>query len=130
LQHTINNLLPQYPLGAGLGRWGMMNNYFGDNTYLDSQPIWVEIQWTGWLLDGGVPLIIAYVAALYFACITAWQIAINRKFGDFSLWGGLVLAITFNYPIFNSQGGMELWLLNGALFVAANNTKNDNLSTT
>ncbi len=137
LQHTINNLLPQYPLGAGLGRWGMMNNYFGDNTYLDSQPIWVEIQWTGWLLDGGVPLIIAYVAALYFACITAWQIAINRKFGDFSLWGGLVfaynlgaIAITFNYPIFNSQGGMELWLLNGALFVAANNTKNDNLSTT
>jgi hypothetical protein len=137
LQDTINNLLPKYPLGAGLGRWGMMNNYFGDNTYLESQPLWVEIQWTGWLLDGGVPLILAYVAALYFACITAWQIAINRKLGDFSLWGGLVfaynlgaIAITFNYPIFNSQGGMELWLLNGALFVAANNTKNDKLSTT
>ena len=137
LQDTINHLLPKYPLGAGLGRWGMMNNYFGDNTYLESQPIWVEIQWTGWLLDGGVPLILAYVAALYLAGITAWKIAINRKLGDFALWGGLVfaynlgaIAITFNYPIFNSQGGMELWLLNGALFVAANNTKNDNLSTT
>ncbi|UUO16204.1 MULTISPECIES: hypothetical protein [Aphanizomenonaceae] len=137
LQDTINNLLPKYPLGAGLGRWGMMNNYFGDNTYLESQPIWVEIQWTGWLLDGGVPLILAYVAALYLAGITAWKIAINRKLGDFALWGGLVfaynlgaIAITFNYPIFNSQGGMELWLLNGALFVVANNTKNDNLSTT
>ncbi len=137
LQDTINDLLPKYPLGAGLGRWGMMNNYFGDNTYLESQPIWVEIQWTGWLLDGGVPLIFAYVAALYFACITAWKIAINRKLGDFSLWGGLVfaynlgaIAITFNYPIFNSQGGMELWLLNGALFAAANNIKNDKLSTT
>ena len=136
LQDTINNLLPKYPLGAGLGRWGMMNNYFGDNTYLDSQPIWVEIQWTGWLLDGGVPLILAYVAALYLACITAWKIAINRKLGDFALWGGLVfaynlgaIAITFNYPIFNSQGGMELWLLNGALFVAANNINNDKLST-
>jgi hypothetical protein len=129
LQDTIQNLLPKYPFGAGLGRWGMMNNYFGDNTYLDSQPIWVEIQWTGWLLDGGIPLILAYVAALYFACLTAWKIAIDRKLGDFSLWGGLIfaynlgaIAITFNYPIFNSQGGMELWLLNSALFVAASNS--------
>ncbi|MDM3849275.1 MAG: hypothetical protein PT119_04660 [Aphanizomenon gracile PMC627.10] len=137
LQDTINNLLPKYPLGAGLGRWGMMNNYFGDNTYLESQPIYVEIQWTGWLLDGGVPLILAYVAALYLAGITAWKIAINRKLGDFALWGGLVfaynlgaIAITFNYPIFNSQGGMELWLLNAALFAATNNIKNDKLSTT
>lgn len=137
LQDTINNLLPKYPLGAGLGRWGMMNNYFGDNTYLESQPIYVEIQWTGWLLDGGVPLILAYVAALYLAGITAWKIAINPKLGDFALWGGLVfaynlgaIAITFNYPIFNSQGGMELWLLNAALFAATNNIKNDKLSTT
>ncbi len=130
LQHTINNLLPEYPLGAGLGRWGMMNSYFGDNTYLESRPIYVEIQWTGWLLDGGVPLILAYVAALYLACLAAWKIAINLKLGDFALWGGLVfaynigaIAITFNYPIFNSQGGMELWLLNSALFVAAHNNK-------
>ncbi|MEA5581258.1 hypothetical protein VB620_07885 [Nodularia harveyana UHCC-0300] len=127
LEHTIENLLPQYPLGAGLGRWGMMNSYFGDNTYLVSQPLWVEIQWTGWLLDGGVPLIFAYVLAIYFACHTAWKIAINRKLGDFALWGGLIfaydiglVAITFNYPIFMSQGGMEFWLLNTALFVAAN----------
>jgi hypothetical protein len=46
--------------------------------------------------------------------------------GDFALWGGLifaydigVVALTFNYPIFMSQGGMEFWLLNTALFVAA-----------
>ncbi|MEH1928090.1 hypothetical protein [Nostoc sp.] len=130
LQDTIEELLPKYPLGAGLGRWGMMNNYFGDNTYLVSQPIWVEIQWTGWLLDGGVPLVFAYIAALYLACQTAWKIAINRELGDFALWGGLIfaydigaLAITFNYPIFMSQSGMEFWLLNAVLFVAARNSK-------
>ncbi len=40
--------LPQYPLGAGLGRWGMISAYFGDNS---NRPIWAEIQWTGrWLL--------------------------------------------------------------------------------
>jgi hypothetical protein len=126
LQTTLDQLLPQYPLGAGLGRWGMINNYFGDNTYWVSQPIWVEIQWTGWLLDGGVPLILAYIAVLYVTCHTAWKIATNPKLGDFALWGGLifaydigVVALTFNYPIFMSQGGMEFWLLNTALFVAA-----------
>lgn len=127
LQDTIDKLLPKYPLGAGLGRWGMINKYFGDNTDLVSQPIYVEIQWTAWLLDGGVPLILAYVFTIYWACQTAWNIAINRQLGDFALWGALifaydigVLAITFNYPIFMSQGGMEFWLLNTALFVAAN----------
>ncbi|MEA5575967.1 hypothetical protein [Anabaena sp. UHCC 0451] len=128
LENTIDNLLPQYPLGAGLGRWGMINNYFGDNVDLVSQPIWVEIQWTAWLVDGGVPLIFAYAFTIYCACQTAWNIAVNRKLGDFALWGGLifaydigVVALTFNYPIFMSQGGMEFWLLNTALFVAAGN---------
>lgn len=129
LEDTINVLLPQYPLGAGLGRWGMMNGYFGNNSNPLTQPIWVEIQWTGWLLDGGVPLIITYVAALVQACRTAWKIAISRQLGDFALWGGLIfaynigaLAITFNYPLFISQGGMEFWLLNTSLFVAAHNS--------
>jgi hypothetical protein len=128
LQNTIGDLLPQYPLGAGLGRWGMMNNYFGDPQNMDAQPIWVEIQWTAWLFDGGIPLIIAYVAAILIACYTTYKIAINRKLGDFGLWGGLILsysissiAILFNYPLFIGQGGMEFWLLNTALFVAASN---------
>lgn len=126
LEHTLNVLLPQYPLGAGLGRWGMMNSYFGDNSNPLTAPIWVEIQWTGWLLDGGIPLIIAYSAALFAACHAAWKIAISRQLGSFSFWGGLIfaynlgaIALTFNYPLFISQGGMEFWLLNTALFVAA-----------
>lgn len=128
LEYTFNVLLPQYPLGAGLGRWGMMNSYFGDNSNPLTESIWVEIQWTGWLLDGGVPLIIAYVAALIKTCLAAWKIALCRQLGDFKFWGGLIfaynigaLAITFNYPLFISQAGMEFWLLNTALFVAAHN---------
>jgi hypothetical protein len=133
LEHTIDNLLPQYPFGAGLGRWGMMNAYFGDPQNMDAQPIWVEIQWTAWLLDGGILLIIAYVAAILVACYTAYKIAINRNLGDFGLWGGLILsynvsaiATCFNYPLFISQGGMEFWLLNTALFVAANHHQSVN----
>ena len=129
LEHTINELLPRYPFGAGLGRWGMMNRYFGENSNPDRAEIWVEIQWTGWLLDGGVPLIVAYVAALLAALWTAWRIAQRRpSSADHSLpfWGALVLAYnvgavawTFVYPLFIGQLGMEFWLLNAALFAAA-----------
>ena len=133
LQDTIENLIPQYPFGAGLGRYGMMNQYFGDRSNMEAQPMWVEIQWTGWVIDGGIPLTIAYVAAISIACYTAYKIATDRELGDFALWGGLILsynigaiATCFNYPIFLSQGGMQLWLLNAALFVAANNYKSVN----
>ncbi len=137
LQDTIENLLPQYPLGAGLGRWGMTSSYFGDKTDLVVQSLWAEIQWTGWLYDGGIPLIIAYVVAIYWACQVAWKIATDRQLGDFALWGGLIFAynigfisITFNYAIFISQSGTEFWLLNMVLFVAAGNIKDDKLPKT
>ena len=126
LEETINVLLPQYPLGAGLGRWGMMKNYFGDNTGPGQSPIYVEIQWTGWLLDGGIPLIVAYVVTILLGLWTAFKIALNRRLDDLSRWGAIVLAYgvgavvtTFNYPLFNSQSGMEFWLLSAILFAAA-----------
>ncbi|MBD1822051.1 hypothetical protein H6F51_06005 [Cyanobacteria bacterium FACHB-DQ100] len=128
LEATITELLPQFPLGAGLGRWGMINSYFGDNLNPITQPLWVEIQWTGWLLDGGIPLIIAYSGALIAACFGVWQVVSNRQ-SSLQLWGAIILAynigavaLTFNYPIFISQSGMEFWLLNATLFVAAQNS--------
>jgi hypothetical protein len=126
LQETIDDLLPQYPLGAGLGRWGMMNLYFADHEDPKRPMLWAEIQWTGWLLDGGVPLVLAYVAALALAFSTAIRLALSRVSGELWFWAGVVvaynlgaLAMTFDYPFFNSQGGLELWMLNGALFAAA-----------
>ena len=41
----------------------MMLHYFGDRYNAESPQIWAEIQWTGWLLDGGIPLMIAAAAA-------------------------------------------------------------------
>ncbi len=128
LTNTIQQLLPQYPLGAGLGRWGPINGYFGNNSNPVTRSLYVEIQWTGWLFDGGVPLIIAYAVALLLTCREVWAIATDQRFAEMNLWAGLIfaynvgaLAITFNYPLFISQGGMEFWLLNTALFVAAHN---------
>ena len=58
-----------------------------------------------------------------------WKIAVRRGYsgkGDLQIWGALfigynvgAMAVTFNYPLFIAQGGMEFWLLNGALFAAA-----------
>ncbi len=79
LENTIEVLLPKYPLGAGMGRWGMMNSYFGDNSDPESASLWVEIMWTGWLLDGGIPLILLYSLALLMTCVGIFRIAMSRR---------------------------------------------------
>lgn len=128
LTHTIEVLLPEYPLGAGLGRWGMINGYFGDNSDPLKGPIWVEIQWTGWLLDGGVPFILLFVAMIAICFRSAWWVSSlpSTWAGDLSLWGVVlvgynlgVAALTFSYSPFIGQFGMEFFVLNGALFAAA-----------
>jgi hypothetical protein len=125
LQDTVTRLLPQYPLGAGLGRWGMMYYYFGNKNDPHSEMIWAEIMWTGWLLDGGIPLVAAYIAAMGIAFYWAGRIALDRTRPDLTMWGALVfayntgaLAVTFNNPLFVSQAGLEFWLLNAALWGA------------
>jgi hypothetical protein len=130
LEQTIEELLPRYPGGAGLGRHGMMNANFGDNSRPERSAIWVEIQWTAWLVDGGVPLILAYASALLAALWAVWSIALQRTSSDpdaeVPFWGVLLVAfniggfaLTFSYPLFMGQSGMEFWLLNAALFTAA-----------
>ncbi len=125
LTYTFQTLLLDYPMGAGLGRWGPISGYFGVDTNPETQPLWVEIQLTGWLIDGGILLIVAYAVALYFTCQVAWRLSNNQQLGDLAFWAALIFAydigaivITFNYPLFISQGGMEFWLLNSCLFVA------------
>jgi hypothetical protein len=132
LVDTFQNFLHEYALGAGLGRWGPLNGYFGDSWNPFTRPLWVEIQWTGWLFDGGVPLILLYVAAIFLICRQVWRFTQDRKIGDLAFWAGLIfaynigaIAVTFNYPLFIGQGGMEFWLLNATLVVAALRAKSE-----
>jgi hypothetical protein len=127
---TIDQLLPEYPLGAGLGRWGMMNQYFGDNSDPKRALIWAEIQWTGWLLDGGIPLVLTYTWAIAAALSAAWKIAIRSNQPPLRAWAAVVLAynigalaMTFNSASFLSPGAMELWLLNAALYSARDHVR-------
>jgi hypothetical protein len=122
LEQTFDHLLPTYPLGAGLARWGMMNYYFADRQGM----IWAEIQWTGWLLDGGVPLMLAYALALLVTTWFAFRIALNTGCSsEIRTWGALLfaydlgsLAATFSVPLFAGAAGLEFWLLNAAFFQA------------
>ena len=125
IEATIENALPQFPLGAGIGRWGMINYYFGDDSNPDSKGIWVEEQWTGWLLDGGIPLVIAYVLAIFVAMRTAFKIALSPVEPELALFAVIIcgydlaaFASTFDYVYFASQDGLGFWLLNAALFSA------------
>lgn len=126
LMETVTELIPNYPLGAGLGRWGMMRGYFGDPSNADSPPIWVEIQLTAWTLDGGIPLIVLYGGAIFVAVLACYRLAVGRRTGPIPIWASLVfalnvasIAVTFNYPLFIGQGGMEFWFLNAAVFMCA-----------
>jgi len=130
LDQTINEYLPRFPLGAGLGRWGMVCKYFSN---LDDY-LYVEIQWTGWLFDGGLPLILVYSGAILAATWLCFRMV--RKFagtdGNLDIWASVVvaynvgaLALCFNYPVFIGTTGLEFWVLNAALICAGQNAERE-----
>ncbi|HET6765476.1 MAG TPA: hypothetical protein VFH27_17440, partial [Longimicrobiaceae bacterium] len=130
LLDVFTQTLPEHPLGSGLGRWGMAGVYFPSAPKPDDPPaVWVEVQWAGWAVDGGIPLMVAYVAAILAGLWMAWRVArLPRSIAgeELPFWGAIVLAhgigalaLTFSYPLFVGQTGMEFWLLNATIFAAA-----------
>ncbi|HVA64269.1 MAG TPA: hypothetical protein VNF74_11135 [Terriglobales bacterium] len=124
LSQTIHTLIPNYPLGAGLGRWGMMNTYFGDNHDPSRGLIYVEIQWQGWVLDGGLPLLAAYLALLGLTMLSLARIA--RRRGPLAVWALLclaydvgTLALTFDYTPFTGEMGLQFWFINALVLAVA-----------
>ncbi len=134
LYDAISKTLPESPFGMGLGHWGMMATYFGQGAP-NTKDVWVEIQWAGWIVDGGAPLALLYFAALVIALWAMWKVArapAPEGSPDLPFWATIVLAygigafaLTFSYPIFLSQPGMEFWLLNAALFAAARHARRE-----
>jgi|HubBroStandDraft_2_1064218.scaffolds.fasta_scaffold04005_4 hypothetical protein len=133
LANTLTELLPKYPFGAGLGRWGMAYAYFGDPYKVGAGPIWAEIQWTGLLFDGGVLLMFAFAASLVTALATAIRLGsrVDDRHGrELYKWATVLVgyavgftALTFNCCPFSSTGGVDFWLLNAAVFAASEQLK-------
>jgi hypothetical protein len=125
----VNEVLPEYPLGAGPGRWGMMSYYFGDPGNTRNPGLWAEIQLTGWLYDGGVALVLAYALAIALAFRMAYIFSLNNRSAELATLAALVfaydvgvLAATFDSCFFIGGGGLDFWMLNAMLFNAAYHT--------
>jgi len=125
IRDTLSELLYQFPIGAGLGRWGMMQIYFGDSTMWQAPAIHVEVQVTGWLLDGGIPLVLLYVGALFVALRYSYAHAVasvDRTWQDSAVivlcMQLILISLCMTGPVFNTQMGIMFWAVTGALFGA------------
>ena len=121
LNVTFGDLLVNHPLGSGLGRWGMVANYFGSFTP-GNDAIWAEIQLTGWMIDGGILMIGLYTGALVVTAMTEYKIAVATRFPRLAQCGAVVLAanlgtaaLIFSFTPFVTQVGIQYWFLAGAL---------------
>lgn len=118
---AFDTLLVEHPLGAGLGRWGMMRKYFGNENNLDSPEIWAEVQFPAWVLDGGIVLLSLYLIALTVAVQRLVRLSLWHRSWQLRQWGGVIamfsagpILFLFSYCPFYSQMGMEFWFLIGA----------------
>ena len=127
VENTFKVLLPKYYLGAGLGRWGMMESYFNNdkNPLSPSAKIYVEIQMTGWLLDGGFLMWILYGGALIVAMWYNMKVASRNQRSELPYlaavifgFNAMIIIQSFASPTFNCQLGLEFWFLCSALFGA------------
>jgi hypothetical protein len=122
VEYAFNNLVVEYPLGAGLARWGMMNYYFGDPNQLDAPPVFAEVQPNAWLLDGGFFLLTFYSIALIVTAVYDLKLVRTLANRDDRLWAAAViaanfgtLALVFSFVPFGTAAGMQFWFLEGGL---------------
>ena len=125
VEYTLTRAIFEYPFGAGVGRWGMMSYYFRRFDANPSPPLYAEIQITGWVLDGGMPLLIAYVAAIASTLLGLYRLAArgNRRIAYPALVVlciNLVVVVQANAGLtFNTAEGMQFWFVSGLIFRAA-----------
>jgi hypothetical protein len=121
LNVTFGELFVNHPLGSGLGRWGMVANYFGTFTR-DNGALWAEIQLAGWMIDGGVLLLALYGGALIVTAMSEYRVALMTRYPRLAQCGAVVLAanlgtaaLIFSFTPFVTQVGIQYWFLAGAL---------------
>jgi hypothetical protein len=118
LVYTFDDLIVAYPLGAGLGRWGMISTYFGGS----QPPLWAEIQIAGWAIDGGIPLLLLGVGAAVIALVAVWRLALSDPNAKVRACAAVILAanlgtaaLIFSFTPFVTQIGLQFWFLAGAV---------------
>ena len=118
------------PFGEGLGRWGMTATYFLDESNLDAPPIWAEIQINGWLIDGGLVVLVTYSLAIILTLLYEWRVTRSAPDDRVRASGAVVLAanlgtalLCFTFTPFLTAIGMQYWFLSGALHGVAEGSR-------
>ena len=119
LDYTLNEMLFEFPLGAGLARWGMAAGYFAGQGL---PRIWAEIQITGWMIDGGILMVALYGGALIVNALHELRVARRLELPRVAACGAVVFAANLGVAImiitftpFVTQIGIQYWFLAGAL---------------
>ncbi len=120
---TFERYIWEYPLGLGMGWWGMVHVAFGDPGRLS--PVWVEVMIPGWVIDGGIPLLVMYSVAVIVALFDTARVALKCSNDHLSFWASVVFAhnlsvaaTCFSYLPFISTIGLQFWLLAAAVHAA------------
>ena len=123
VQGALEDTLFKYPLGYGLGWWGMIQATFGNRDR--PSPIWVEVMIPGWIYDGGIPLLVGYMGALGVAFYSSVRIALTTRDRELAFWAAVIVALnlsslatTMSFITFLSPMGLQFWILAAALHAA------------
>jgi hypothetical protein len=129
LSFSLFELLFEYPFGAGLARWGMAAGYFGGSALAG---IWAELQITGWIIDGGIPLVVLYCGALTATAAAQYRLALLTQYPRVAACATVVfaaglgpIALIFSFTPFVTQIGIQYWFLAGALHGVASRARLD-----
>ena len=121
IESAINDLIDEYPFGAGLARWGMMSYYFGDKR---SEPrgLFAEVQPNAWMLDGGCSAPRALLpgadrdAARRSVAVPLARGPDDRLVGHHVVAANVgTLGLVFTFVPFGTAVGMQFWFLEGVL---------------
>src|ERR1700730_1068294 len=119
LEDAFYELLPTYPFGAGLGRWGVVAACDGVPR---SKQRWVAVHPASWILDGGVILLLAYSLALLVTLVWELKLVLGLRDRNDRLWASVVVAANIGtmafvlaFVPFSTQIGLQFWFLEGLL---------------
>jgi hypothetical protein len=119
VEAVFTDLIWRMPLGNGLGNWGQINDYFGVQK---PDAYWVEVMIPAWIVDGGLPLILLYGAALAVAMFDSMRIALAGRDPDLRYWAAVIVAMNtgviatcFSFVAFLAPMGLPFWLFSAAL---------------
>jgi hypothetical protein len=120
LTYTLSELLYQFRSGRARAL-GHDAGLLRRPTLWQAPPIHVEIQPTGWLLDGGVRCGWPWAAPLVMAVRTSYLVAVHAAGSLQDAATAIVclqltvLCLCLTGPVFNTQLGIQFWAVTGAV---------------